>query len=121
MRFGSFKNKNLEQFVLNGKTKGIRQDLIPNLAHLLTVMRFTGKPEGFDPKWRCHFLCQSGRYSLTVKGAWRLTFAFSGEEAVAIDLEQYHRSFFFPRKREDSGVFKTKASESFLFIGKVST
>lgn len=90
MRFGSFKNRNLEQFVVYGKTKGIRQDLIPNLAHLLTVMRFTGKPEGFDPKWQCHFLCQSGRYSLTVKGAWRLTFAFSGGEAVAIDLEQYH-------------------------------
>lgn len=114
MRFGSFKNRNLEQFVVYGKTKGIRQDLIPNLAHLLTVMRFTGKPEGFDPKWRCHFLCQSGRYSLTVKGAWRLTFAFSGGEAVAIDLEQYHCSFSSLVRGKIQALLVFKASGSFL-------
>lgn len=115
MRFGSFKNKNLEQFVVNGKTKGIRQDLIPNLAHLLTVMRFTGKPEGFDPKWRCHFLCQSGRYSLTVKGAWRLTFAFSGEKQSLLIWSSTTDLFSSLARGKIRAFLKTKASESFLF------
>lgn len=35
---------------------------------------------GFNPK----------RYAVSVSGNWRITFAFDGEDAVDVDLEDYH-------------------------------
>lgn len=35
---------------------------------------------GFDPK----------RYAVSVSGNWRIAFAFDGEEAIDVDLEDYH-------------------------------
>ena len=31
-----------------------------------------------------------GRWSVTVSGNWRVTFAFSGKDAVQVDYEDYH-------------------------------
>jgi proteic killer suppression protein len=31
-----------------------------------------------------------GRYAMTVSRNWRLTFAWDGEDAVHVDLEDYH-------------------------------
>jgi len=31
-----------------------------------------------------------GRFSVRVSGNWRLTFAFDGEDAIDLDLEDYH-------------------------------
>lgn len=31
-----------------------------------------------------------GRYAVTVSANWRITFGWSGENAVDIDLEDYH-------------------------------
>jgi proteic killer suppression protein len=33
---------------------------------------------------------QRGRFSVRVSGNWRLTFAFDGEDAIDLDLEDYH-------------------------------
>jgi proteic killer suppression protein len=30
------------------------------------------------------------RYSVSVSGNWRITFAFAGKDAVDVDLEDYH-------------------------------
>jgi proteic killer suppression protein len=44
------------------------------------------------PGWRLHPLRgdQKGRWAVAVSGNLRLTFAFDGEDAVAVDLEDYH-------------------------------
>ena len=31
-----------------------------------------------------------GRWSVTISGNWRVTFAFSGKDAVQVDYEDYH-------------------------------
>ncbi len=31
-----------------------------------------------------------GRWSVTISGNWRVTFAFSGKDAVDVDYEDYH-------------------------------
>ena len=31
-----------------------------------------------------------GRWSVTVSGNWRVTFAFSGKDAIQVDYEDYH-------------------------------
>ena len=33
---------------------------------------------------------RKGRWSVTVSGNWRVTFAFSGKDAVQVDYEDYH-------------------------------
>ncbi len=33
---------------------------------------------------------QTGRFSIIVSRNWRLTFAFVGQDAVDVDLEDYH-------------------------------
>ncbi|EJW13583.1 HigB toxin protein [Rhodovulum sp. PH10] len=33
---------------------------------------------------------RQGRYALTVSRNWRLTFAWEGEDAVQVDIEDYH-------------------------------
>ena len=33
---------------------------------------------------------QKDRYSVSASGNWRVTFGWSGEDAIEIDLEDYH-------------------------------
>ena len=44
------------------------------------------------PGWRLHRLRgdQKERWAVAVSGNLRLTFAFDGEDAVGVDLEDYH-------------------------------
>jgi proteic killer suppression protein len=44
------------------------------------------------PGYRLHQLKgnRTGTWSVTVSGNWRVTFSFDGEDAVAVDLEDYH-------------------------------
>lgn len=44
------------------------------------------------PGWRFHALhgTRKGRWAVSVSGNLRLTFAFDGEDAVDVDLEDYH-------------------------------
>lgn len=50
-------------------------------------------PEDMNlPGWSFHALRgkMTGRYAVSVTGNWRLTFAWDGEDAVDVDLEDYH-------------------------------
>jgi len=44
------------------------------------------------PGYRFHRLRgdRVGMYAVTVTGNWRITFAFEGEDATRVDLEDYH-------------------------------
>ena len=44
------------------------------------------------PGWRLHSLQgdQKGRWAMDVSGNLRVTFAFDGEHAIDVDLEDYH-------------------------------
>ena len=33
---------------------------------------------------------KAGRYAITVSRNWRITFAFDGQDAIDVDLEDYH-------------------------------
>ncbi|MEX0503403.1 type II toxin-antitoxin system RelE/ParE family toxin [Alphaproteobacteria bacterium LSUCC0719] len=51
------------------------------------------RPEDMnEPGLRFHALGgeMKGRYSVRVTGNWRVTFAWDGENAVDVDLEDYH-------------------------------
>jgi proteic killer suppression protein len=83
----------LLRFFSNGETKGINAKHAARIERLLDRMDSAAKPEdmllpgfgfhgltGFNPK----------RYAVSVSGNWRITFAFDGEDAVDVDLEDYH-------------------------------
>jgi proteic killer suppression protein len=51
------------------------------------------KPEAMDlPGFGFHKLTGklAGRYAVWVSRNWRITFAWSGENAIDVDLEDYH-------------------------------
>ncbi len=52
----------------------------------------TGPEDMKLPGYRLHQLKPkgAGRWEIDVSGAWRLTFEFEGEDAIAVDYEQYH-------------------------------
>ena len=45
------------------------------------------------PGWRWHALkgSMAGRWSVSVSGNWRLTYAFENGDAILVDYEDYHR------------------------------
>jgi len=44
------------------------------------------------PGYRLHQLVgrESGMWSVTVNGNWRMTFYFEGQDAVLVDYQDYH-------------------------------
>lgn len=51
------------------------------------------KPDDMSlPGYKFHPLKgeRKGSYAVSVSGNWRLTFRFDGEDAIEIDLEDYH-------------------------------
>ena len=60
---------------------------------MLDALDVATKPEEMNvPGYRFHRL-QGDRarsYSVSVTGNWRITFAFDGEHAIDVNLEDYH-------------------------------
>ncbi len=51
------------------------------------------RPEDMNiPGFKFHQLSgdRKGTYAVTVTGNWRITFRFDGEDAIDVDLEDYH-------------------------------
>ncbi len=82
----SFRHKGLERLFTAGTARG-------RIERMLDRLDAAAKPEDMNvPGWRFHPLRgpQKGRWAVAVSGNLRLTFAFDGEDAVDIDLEDYH-------------------------------
>jgi proteic killer suppression protein len=89
----SFRHKGLERLFTVSAARGIPA------AHLLRIVRMLDRldtairPGDMNiPGWRFHPLrgARKGRWAIAVSGNLRLTFAFDGEDAIDIDLEDYH-------------------------------
>ncbi len=89
----SFKNKALGRFWERDDVSGLRPDWIARIDRLLDALDDAKRPEDMNlPSCGFHALRGnlSGRYALTVSRNWRLTFAWDGENAIDVDLEDYH-------------------------------
>jgi proteic killer suppression protein len=63
------------------------------IERMLDRLEATCRPEDMNvPGWRFHSLRgdRKGSWAVAVSGNLRLTFAFDGENAVDVDLEDYH-------------------------------
>jgi proteic killer suppression protein len=89
----SFRNKGLRRFAEKGDPSKLSVDNHDRVLRLLRRLAVARSPDQMNaPGLFFHALGgdQSGRFSVRVSGNWRLTFAFDGEDATDLDLEDYH-------------------------------
>ena len=88
-----FRHRGLERFFSSGAKAGIRPEHADRLRLVLGRLAAATGPKDMDlPGLRLHPLKgkRKGRWSVTISGNWRVTFAFSGKDAVDVDYEDYH-------------------------------
>jgi proteic killer suppression protein len=89
----SFRSKALSQFAVKGDTRKLSVQNPKRIARILMQLDEAEKPEEMNiPGYRFHLLKgdQKGRYAVEASGNWRITFGWDGEDAVEVDLEDYH-------------------------------
>ena len=89
----SFRSKALRRFWMKSDVSGLRPDWIKRIERQLTLLDQASRPEDMNIVTSgFHALTgdRLGRYAITVSRNWRLTFAFEGQNAVDVDLEDYH-------------------------------
>ena len=88
----SFRGKALESFWLTGRSAKIRPDLKSRCLRRLDALNEASKPQDMNiPGFNFHGLRGTPkRYSVHVNGPWCVTFGWDENDAVDVDLEQYH-------------------------------
>lgn len=91
----SFRSRTLKRYWTKGDDSGLRPDWRNRVRLVLSRLDAAAKPEELDlPGLGFHALAanRAGRYAVTVSRNWRVTFAWAGENAADVDLEDYHGS-----------------------------
>ncbi len=88
----SFRNKALERLWLTGRSAKIRPDLKGRCLRRLDALNEASTPRDMNiPGFDFHGLRgKPKRYSVHVNGPWCVTFGWDENDAVGVDLEQYH-------------------------------
>jgi proteic killer suppression protein len=89
---GGFRHKGLEEIYLTGKTHRIGSDHVRKCVRIMQLLEVAGQPEDMNiAGFRFHGLRGNPRrWSVRVTGNYRITFGWSGENALDIDFEDYH-------------------------------
>jgi len=89
----SFKHRGLKRFFEGGIERGIRSDQIQRIRLVLGRLNVSRSPLDMNlPGLYLHELSgkRKGTWSVRISGNWRITFAFQGQDAINVDLEDYH-------------------------------
>ena len=89
----SFRHKGLAKFFATGSRAGIQATHADRLRLILAALNAAVAPGDMGlPGLKLHPLkgTRSGTWSVSVSGNWRVTFRFSGKDAVDVDYEDYH-------------------------------
>ena len=89
----SFRHKGLERFYITGSRKGILPEHADKIARILDRLDASISPADMNlPGYRLHGLKGQdvGTWSVAVNANWRITFKFEGQNAVAVDYQDYH-------------------------------
>jgi len=89
----SFRSKASSRYWTKGDERGLRPDWRSKVRIILSRLDAARVPGEMNlPGLRFHPLTGSlkGRFAVSVSPNWRLTFAWDGEDAVDVDLEDYH-------------------------------
>jgi toxin HigB-1 len=89
----TFRHKGLQEFFRDDNARRLNRDHVQKISRLLDRLDASVKPQDMNlPGFGFHPLKggRKGTYSVSVSGNWRITFRFDGENAVDVDLEDYH-------------------------------
>ena len=89
----TFNHKGLEGFFTKGSYKAIHAQYSVRIERILDRLDAIVVPEDMNlPGYKFHELKgrRKGVYSVSVSGNWRITFRFDGDNAIEVDLEDYH-------------------------------
>jgi proteic killer suppression protein len=88
----SFRSRALAALWNRNDASRIRHDLVTRVLVRLNALDLASNPERLNVAgFNFHKLRgRPVRYTIHVNGPWCLTFEWEGEDAVRIDLEQYH-------------------------------
>jgi proteic killer suppression protein len=88
----SFRHKGLERFWTESDSSRLRPDWVPRIARILDALDAASRPQDMAGLVGFHALRGNlrGRYALTVSRNWRLTFGWQSQDAIEVDLEDYH-------------------------------
>jgi toxin HigB-1 len=89
----SFRHRGLQRYWVRSDASGLRPDWIRKIERLLGSIDTAKRPDELAiPGTGFHALRGNlkGRYAMTVSRNWRLTFGWEGEDAIDVDLEDYH-------------------------------
>jgi len=89
----SFRSKALKRFAETGDASKLSVRNFQRVEIILARLDAAKAPEHMNvPGLYFHALkgLEKGRYSVRVTGNFRMTFGWEGEDAVDVDLEDYH-------------------------------
>lgn len=89
----TFKHRGVERFFTKSDHRGIPAQFAARLERMLDRLDAATHPQDMNlPGYKFHELTgpRKGTYAVSVSGNWRLTFRFDGENAIDVQLEDYH-------------------------------
>lgn len=88
----SYKHKGLQELFEGGSSAKVQKALTERALRRLDAIDSAKSPEALNvPGFDFHALRGKPlRYSVHVNGPWCITFEWQGEDAVKLDLENYH-------------------------------
>ena len=87
------RHKALRNYWIRGQTKGLNANWIARISRMLRALDVATEPQDMNlPGYYFHTLSgkHSDRYSVRVTGNYRITFGWQNQDAIEIDLEDYH-------------------------------
>ena len=88
-----FRHRGLQRFWENDDTSRLNPNYIERISSILDDLAVATRPEHMNnPGYRLHQLSgnRRGLWSVRVSANWRITFRFSENQAIDINLEDYH-------------------------------
>jgi proteic killer suppression protein len=89
----SIRHRGLQRFWTRGDASGLRPDWTAKIGRLMDALDLARRPQDLAITGTGFHALRGnlkGRYAMTVSRNWRLTFGWDGEDAVEVDLEDYH-------------------------------
>ena len=89
----SFKHRGLQRLFTGSDHRGIPAHFAARLERMLDRLDSATRADDMNlPGYKFHRLTgeRKGTCAVSVTGNWRITFRFEGEDAVDVDLEDYH-------------------------------
>ncbi len=89
----SFRSKALRLFVQTGDPRKLSVSNLKRVRQILLALDAATSPEVMNqPGLRFHALrgTSLGRYAVDASANYRITFSWDGQDAVEVDLEDYH-------------------------------